>query len=126
MAALTWAPDASKLAPPTVYAAELTGIDEALGQLLAYQPDLPSKVMTIYTDNQATIHALRDPGAPSGQYILQGIIIKVDCLRSMGWHLCLRWLPGHEGAEGNDEPLLPSLKGSLTRGLHQPHHWTHH
>lgn len=42
----------------TVYAAELTGINEALGQLLTYRPNLPSKVMTIYTDNQATIQAL--------------------------------------------------------------------
>jgi ribonuclease HI len=109
----------------TVYAAELTGIDEALGQLLAYQPNLPSKVMTIYTDNQATIHALQDPGVPSGQYILQRIITKVDCLRSMGWHLCLRWLPGHEGAKGNEladtAAKEAARRASITFTQREPH-----
>jgi ribonuclease HI len=109
----------------TVYAAELTGIDEALRQLLAYQPNLPSKVMTIYTDNQATIQALRDPGAPSGQHILQGIITKIDCLRSMGWHVCLRWLPGHEGAEGNEladtAAKEAAQRASITFAQREPH-----
>jgi ribonuclease HI len=91
----------------TVYAAELTGIDEALGQPLAHLlyrgfRNCTPKTMTIYTDNQATFKALQDPGTPSGRYILRAIVAKVDRLRSMGWHLRFHWLPGHEGAYGNE------------------------
>lgn len=114
----------------TVYAAELTGIDEALGQLLAHQwnrslSNPPSNVMTVYTDNQATIQALRDPGVPSGQYILQGIVTKVDHLRSMGWQLRFRWLPGHEGANGNEladtAAKEAARRASITFAQGEPH-----
>jgi hypothetical protein len=57
--------------------------------------------MTIYTNNQATIHALQDPGGPSGQYILRAIVSKIDRLYSLIWHACFFWLLGYTGAYNN-------------------------
>lgn len=71
----------------TVYAAELEGINAA---------------PVIFTDNQATIQSLQDPGGASGQYILREIVQRVDQLQSAGWHLRIQWIPGHEGAFGNE------------------------
>jgi ribonuclease HI len=51
--------------------------------------------MVIFTDNQAAIRV-------SGQYIVRAITEKVDTLRAAGWHVLIQWIPGHEGAHGNE------------------------
>lgn len=87
----------------TVYAAELEGINAALAQLLIHSPTRTSSpTALILTDNQAAIKSIQAPGATSGQYILQDVINKVDRLHDTGWTLRFQWIPGHEGAPGNE------------------------
>jgi len=91
----------------SIYAAELEGINEALAQaeLLnphhSQDPRTPKK-MVIFTDNQAAIQACHHPSRASGQYIVRAITEKVDTLRAAGWHVLIQWIPGHEGAHGNE------------------------
>jgi ribonuclease HI len=88
----------------TVYAAELVGVDTALDQILIHQDAFsdanPSAV--IFTDNQAAIQACQDPRKSSGQYIIKHIVEKIDRLHAAGWSVTIQWIPGHEGAEGNE------------------------
>jgi ribonuclease HI len=92
----------------TVYAAELEGIVAALNQILADEPHRKAKLSTgplravIFTDNQAAIRALQDPGGPSGQYIIRDAIERIERLQQAGWNLLFQWVPGHEGAHGNE------------------------
>ncbi|EED11533.1 hypothetical protein TSTA_008290 [Talaromyces stipitatus ATCC 10500] len=67
----------------TVYAGELKGIDTAL-QNPPHNED--TREATIYTDNQAAIRAIHQPGRSSGQYILRRI-----------------WVLEHEGVPGNEK-----------------------
>jgi ribonuclease HI len=86
----------------TVYAAELEGT-----QLISYQhqhqssQSAPQRAI-IFTDNQAAIQSLQEPRGPSGQYILREITQRIDLLHAAGWQICLQWIPGHEGAPGNE------------------------
>lgn len=91
----------------TVYAAELEGIVAALTQIMANEPYRDTTTKTplravIFTNNQAAIQALQEPKAPSGQYILRDAIERVDRLHRAGWSLLFQWIPGHEGAYGNE------------------------
>ena len=83
----------------TVYAAELQGIlmalEIAIGQL--------STRVVIFTDNQAALKTIQNPGTPSGQYILIEIIQLLDRLRKKGITIALYWIPAHQGIDGNEQ-----------------------
>jgi hypothetical protein len=64
----------------TVYVAELQGILLALVIILQRQ----MQHAVIFTDNQATLQALRNPGSQSGQYILEAIIMALNKGRKAG------------------------------------------
>ena len=87
----------------TVYAAELMGIFEALNTMY-YRTMLGPLTYYVFTDNQATIQTIRDPGSRvrSGQFIVQGIIDSIDALRGKGIRVIFCWVPAHEGFPGNE------------------------
>ena len=92
----------------TVYSAELCGIYEAL-RAISYTytgiPNQSSKVLHIFTDNQAAIQAVQDPASHirSGQIIIKGIIQCLDFLRGKGTRVVVHWIPAHEGFPGNEQ-----------------------
>ncbi|CBF76131.1 ribonuclease H family protein [Aspergillus nidulans FGSC A4] len=83
----------------TVYVAELQGILLALVIILQRQ----MQHAVIFTDNQATLQALRNPGSQSGQYILEAIIMALNKGRKAGLNVHFRWIPAHRGVEGNEQ-----------------------
>jgi ribonuclease HI len=60
----------------TVYAAKLEDIKMALEIAI----DTAHNKIIIFTDNQATLKAIANPGRPSGQYILREITKHLDQL----------------------------------------------
>ena len=87
----------------TVYAAELTGIFEALSTIYS-RTNVGPQTWHIFTDNQAAIQTIKDPGSRvrSGQIIVQGIVQKLDALRWRGAKVIFYWIPAHEGFPGNE------------------------
>lgn len=102
----------------TVYAAELKGIDLALTWGLDRTWQRCNEIH-IWTDNQAAIRAVADPnGCASGQYILCGIVTKVNALSLRGIKVYIRWIPAHVGVPGN-ERADKAAKEAATRD-HRP------
>lgn len=56
----------------------------------------------VFSDSQAALKAVRDPGKPSGQYILVQIILLLDQPHHSGQRVGLHWIPAHQGIEGNE------------------------
>ncbi|KAI9034763.1 ribonuclease H family protein [Aspergillus affinis] len=80
----------------TVYVGELEGTRMALDRA----KPIP---ITVFSDSQAAIQAVRNPGRPSGQYALWAIYERIRTLRSEGLEDAeLRWIPAHIGVEGNE------------------------
>ncbi|KAI9043959.1 ribonuclease H family protein [Aspergillus affinis] len=81
----------------TVYVGELEGARMALDRAK------PTPI-TVFSDSQAAIQAVRNPGRPSGQYALRAIYGWIRALRSEGLEIAeLRWIPAHIGVEGNEK-----------------------
>jgi ribonuclease HI len=86
----------------TVYAAELQGISLAL-EIAQTETDTDRKRnIVIFADNQAAIRSLTRPEGKSGAYIIKQIIQKIEHLQSKGHTIEVRWIPAHEGIEGNE------------------------
>jgi hypothetical protein len=56
---------------------------------------------TIFTDSQAAIKSIRQPGRASGLQILSRILQAIEDLSRLP--VTIRWIPGHEGILGNEE-----------------------
>lgn len=84
----------------TVYEAELVGI--ILATHMARKKGKLKK-LSIYTDNQATIKALKDKTNTPRTYLIQHIITAFKRLhkKNKDLQIELRWVPGHEGVIGN-------------------------
>jgi hypothetical protein len=67
-----------------------------------YSP-APNATRVIFTGNQSTLQALRNPGSQSGQYILEAIIMALNKGRKAGLNVHFRWIPAHRGVEGNEQ-----------------------
>ena len=87
----------------TVYAAELKGIELAFQIInqITIAINIPKKCH-VFSDNQAGIRAMTNPGRPSGQHILISAIRALDELRSQGWEIQIKWIPAHIGVQGNE------------------------
>ncbi|KAI9043120.1 uncharacterized protein KD926_004623 [Aspergillus affinis] len=85
-------------ADSTVYVGELEGVKMALKWAEAAP-------ITVFSDSQAAIQAVQNPGRPSGQYVLRAIYERIRTLRGSGLQqedIELRWIPAHIGIEGNE------------------------
>ena len=80
------------------YAAELLGI--LMGLDIATKSDRRHAV--IFTDNQAALQALQNPGRPSGQYIIRKIIEALTAASTHGLYVEFHWITAHQGIEGNE------------------------
>ncbi|KAI9034725.1 ribonuclease H family protein, partial [Aspergillus affinis] len=84
--------------------------------------------VTVFSDSQAAIQAVRNPGRPSGQYALRAIYGRIRALRNEGLEDAeLRWIPAHIGVEGNEkadkvakEAAIRGLEPSLVRPRDRP------
>ncbi|KAI9035570.1 ribonuclease H family protein [Aspergillus affinis] len=85
-------------ADSTVHVGELEGVKMALKWAEAAP-------ITVFSDSQAAIEAVRNPGRPSDQYVLRAIYERIRSLRDGGLQqgdIELRWIPAHIGVEGNE------------------------
>jgi ribonuclease HI len=82
----------------TVYSAEIEGIHMALRIAMSHN----YSQIIIFSDSQSALKATRNPGTPSGQYILVQIIQCLDQLQQSGKKASLHWIPAHQGIEGNE------------------------
>jgi ribonuclease HI len=82
----------------TVYAAEFKVIHMALQIAI----DIDYDKATIFSNSQAVLKALQNPGRPSDQYILCQVIQSIDKLRDLGKKVTLHWIPAHRGIKGNE------------------------
>ena len=84
----------------TVYSGELVGILLALWTARDHLW-LKTKIL-IFTDKQASIQAISNPGNQSGQSILVNIVTAIDSLRDQGKKVEFHWIPAHQEIEGNE------------------------
>jgi ribonuclease HI len=96
----------------TVYAAELKGIHMAL----EIARDIDHET-TIFSDSQGALKAIRNPGRPSGQYILCQIIELLDSLPEK--RVNLRWIPAHRGIPGNEGADIAAKEATGWRRVRQ-------
>ncbi len=63
------------------------------------------KTLTIHIDNQAAIRATGDSKQGPGKYIIDRLHKQIDALRKNNRNIkiTIRWSPGHEGIQGNEE-----------------------
>jgi ribonuclease HI len=85
-------------ATSTVYAAELEGIHMALETAIWAGQERG----IIFSDSQAALKAIRNPGKSSGQYTLAQIVQQLSDLHQAGRRIDLHWIPAHRGIEGNE------------------------
>jgi ribonuclease HI len=84
----------------TVYEAECTGILMGLHAIKRWK----YKRTTIYADNQAALQGLTANEPGPGKYLLDAIHneIGVATKKKGKDNITLRWIPGHQGVEGNE------------------------
>lgn len=85
----------------TVYEGELVGLN--LGTELLRKESRISEV-SIYTDNQAGIQALDSFKPTPGHYLADEFLIEISRIkcRFPRCSISVRWIPGHEGVQGNE------------------------
>ena len=55
-----------------------------------------------FTDNQAALQALQNPGRPSRQHIIRKIIEGLTAVNTHGLYVEFYWILAHQGIEGNE------------------------
>jgi ribonuclease HI len=90
----------------TVYAGELVGINMALKLCRQLRDRAGERLSerftqaTIFTDSQAAIKSIKRPGRASGMQVLGEILQSIEDLNTLP--VTIRWIPGHEGIQGNE------------------------
>src|SRR5215510_5360332 len=70
----------------------------------------------IYTDSQAAIKAIMNPGKQSGQAIIKTTLNKIDHLTNRT-HLTIHWIPGHQQIKGNEQADAEAKKAAQNPNL---------
>jgi ribonuclease HI/exonuclease III len=100
----------------TVYAAELQGIKMALDiaqeQTGTATDRNDKRRIAIFVDNQAAIRTLTRPEGRSGAYIAKQIAQQIKQLQNNGHEVEVRWIPAHEGLEGNEAADLAAKEAT--------------
>ena len=74
----------------------------------------------IYTDSQAAIKAIINPGKQSGQAIIKATLDKIDHLINRT-HLTIHWIPGHQQIKGNEQADAEAKKAAQNSALGSKH-----
>lgn len=107
-------------ATSTTYAAELQGINLALAMAKAeVGAGSCQKLINIFADNQAAIRSLTRPEGRSGAFIVKQIATKVESLQKSGQKVVVRWIPSHEGIEGNEAADIKCILPHRTSGCRE-------
>jgi hypothetical protein len=67
--------------------------------LIRNHPEIIGKKVTIYTNNQVIISAIRDVKKLSGQYLIQAIY---NSINSLECDIKVVWISGHSDVHGNE------------------------
>ena len=74
---------------------------------------------TIYTDHQAAIRSTRKPGNQSGQFIPVRIAQELSNLHNLGVEVEIRWVPAHQGSQGNQMADVNEKEATGWREIYQ-------
>jgi ribonuclease HI len=99
----------------TVYAAEFKGVRMAIEIAI----DIDHDRAIIFSDSQAVLKAIQNPGRPSGQYILRQVVDSIDELRGQGKEVALHWIPAHRGIKGNEGADIAAKEATGWRLMRQ-------
>ena len=102
-----------------VFAAETLALATAAESLNAKQS-------IIFTDSQATIKAINNPGQQSGQAIIKQYLDSIDYNTNPTQTIKVIWISGHEGIEGNEEADKGAKNAAPNPPPKQNLHHTHH
>lgn len=80
---------------------EAEGVGSLLGTwLLRTTPETRGKMVTLFTDNQALVLAIRSNNVKSGQHIITEL---TKMAKDLSCALTIKWIPGHSEIAGNDK-----------------------
>ena len=84
-----------------VYAAELMAIQMAVTLFEKKMSEYAN--VHIFKDSQAAIQAIESPKRRSGQYIIKGILDKIDSIHEANpsGNIYVEWVSGHKNVQGN-------------------------
>ena len=80
-----------------------------MGEMLGIQDSLTYAVeqqvtsIRVFTDDQATLQALKNPNKCSAPQIMQTTTLRLDTLRSQGKPVSFHWTPSHKEIKGNED-----------------------
>ena len=83
----------------TTFEGEVVGAILAVW-LLRHTPGTLGKKVSVFTDNQAVLQAIRAPKALSGQYLIRQLIEDANAASTT---VSFKWISGHTGVCGNEE-----------------------
>jgi RNase H len=77
-------------------------LDMALKNNKHNPPDKKPNKITIFSDSQAALKAIAQPGNRSGQSLIWLIRLRIKVAESLGIQTKLQWVPAHVGIQGNE------------------------
>ena len=101
------------------YKAEIIGAILAIW-ILENSPITIRKKISLYTDNQSVIQALRTPNTVSGQYLIQALL---SATNNMARNLMIWWISSHSNVYGNknvDCLAKQAAEGCSSATIHLP------
>ena len=109
----------------TVYEAEIVGLTLA-AKLIMTETQLTSPI-SIMVDNKAAIQSGASPSTTAGGYLIDQFIrmtlaISNTCkAKDLDVQISVRWIPGHEGIEGNEKADEEAKKAAEGEEQSSPH-----
>ena len=94
----------------TVYSGELIGLELAL-KIVEDHPEI-DRPITIFTDNQASIAAVKIPKQQSCQFVLERLATMIQTLNK---NIHIHWIPVHVGVPGNEAADIAAKEATRWR-----------